>query len=85
METCTNGDTGCDINISVGDVILNGVEPNVRASVVLDELALGFDGADPIVDCDIAIDGPDVPVNLDISLRTPDPQRNLNIVVGDAL
>lgn len=86
MQTCSNGETGCDINISVGDVILTGVEPNVvRASVVLDQLALRFDvGADPIVDCDIAIDGPNVPVNLDISLRTPEPQRNLSIVVGDA-
>lgn len=86
METCTNGETGCDINISVGDVILTGIEPNVvRASVILDQLSLRFDvGADPIVDCDIAIDGPDVPVNLDITLRTPEPQRNLSIVVGDA-
>ena len=87
METCTNGETGCDINISVGEVTLNAEEPNkVRASVLLDQLALRFDvGADPIVDCDIAIDGPDVPVNVDIILTTPEPQRNLGVLVSDAV
>jgi hypothetical protein len=87
METCTNGETGCDINISVGEVTLNAEEPNkVRASVLLDQLALRFDvGADPIVDCDIAIDGPNVPVNVDIILTTPEPQRNLGVLVSDAV
>lgn len=86
METCSNGEIGCDINISVGDVDLVAVEPNsVRASVTLDQLSLRFDvGADPIIDCNIAIDGPDVPVNMDVIFTTPEPQRNLGIVVSDA-
>ena len=87
METCTNGETGCNINLSVGEVTLNAEEPNqVRASVSLDELALRFDvGADPIVDCDIAFEGPDVPINVDIILTTPEPQRNLGVIVSDAV
>ena len=87
METCTNGETGCNINLSVGEVTLSAEEPNlIRASVSLDELALRFDvGADPIVDCDIAFDGPDVPINVDIILTTPEPQRNLGVIVSDAV
>ena len=41
METCTNGETGCNINLSVSEVTINAEEPNlIRASVSLDELAL---------------------------------------------
>ena len=86
MQTCANGDVGCNINIGVGEVVVSAEDPStVRASVILDDLSLRFDvAADPIVDCDIAIEGPGVPVNLDLILSTPEPQRNLSLIVSDA-
>lgn len=86
QEQCSNGETGCEIAINIGEVELNAIEPSVaRVSVTLDELALRFDvAADPVVDCDIAIDGPGFPVQLDVELTTPEPARNLNLLVREA-
>jgi len=86
QELCSNGETGCEIALNVGEVELSAVEPSTaRVSVTLDELALRFDvAADPIVDCDIAIDGPGFPVELDVELTTPEPGRNLNLLVREA-
>jgi hypothetical protein len=84
-DQCDDGQQGCQLNITIGAVDLEPVEPNIlRASVTFDELAAEIPVfANPIVDCSVSIDAPGFPVQVDLDLSTPDPTRDLTFSLAD--
>lgn len=84
-DQCDNGQQGCQLNVAIGAVDLEPIEPNkLRATVTFDELAAEIPVfADPIVDCSISINAPGFPVQVDLDLSTPDPTRDLTFSLAD--
>lgn len=85
QDRCDDGSQGCQLQIAIGGVDLQPVEPNkLRATVIFEQLAAQIDVfANPIVDCFISINAPGFPVTVDLDLSTPDPTRDLTFSIAD--
>ena len=85
QDQCPDGNQGCPINIAIGGVDLQLVNPaTVRATVTFSDLHADINVfANPVVDCNLTIDGPGFPVAVDLNLSTPEPTRDLTFAVAN--
>ncbi|MCA9526835.1 MAG: hypothetical protein KC549_11135, partial [Myxococcales bacterium] len=84
-DVCDGGQPGCQLDIQIGGVDLEPVEPaTMRAGVTFSALEAHIDiAASPIVDCVLSVNAPGFRVAVDLDLATPDPTRDLTFTISD--